>query len=214
MQHARDQTGVIRKRARYEPFGMRRGPASAAGDIAIAGALACAALAAAPPFEGPPFSIANQADRHVPRHVFIVSGNALLSSYGLLSPAATVAALLTGAALGMLVLATQATRFLDRHFAEFRSAKLFAAGLFALGTYVAHGRAVVEVNGIFGEDAAAFPHAVAAASAMFVATWTLWAAVHLFVDEAFPLRTDSNRKGSLKRSPCDSSDGSLKSGRL
>lgn len=109
--------------------------------------------------------------------VLIVAGSALLSSYGLLSPAATVAALLTGAALGMLVLATQANRFLDRHFAEFRSAKLFAAGLFALGTYVAHGRAVVEVNAIFGEDAAAFPHAMAAASAMFVATWTLWVAL-------------------------------------
>jgi hypothetical protein len=112
----------------------------------------------------------------------VVAGGAVLSSYGLLSPAATVAALLIGAALGMLVLATQANGVLDRHFAEFRSARLFAAGLFALGTYVAHGRAVVEVNGIFGEAAAAFPHAVAAASAMFVATWTLWVAlVPIFV---------------------------------
>lgn len=107
----------------------------------------------------------------------VVAGGALLSSYGLLSPGATVATLLIGAALGMLVLATQSNGVLDRHFAEFRSAKPCAVGLFALGTYVAHGRAVVEVNGIFGEDATAFPHAVAAASAMFVATWTLWGAL-------------------------------------
>ena len=109
--------------------------------------------------------------------VVIVASAAVLSSYGFISAAATVAAMLIGAALGMLMLSTQANRFLDRHFAEFRSAKLFVAGLFALGTYVAHGRAVVEVNGIFGEDAAAFSHAVAAASAMFVATWTLWVAL-------------------------------------
>lgn len=106
--------------------------------------------------------------------LIVVAGGALLSSYGALSPAATVAVLLIGVALGMLVLATQAAWFLNRHFAEFGSAKFFGAGLFALGTYVAHGRAVVEVNAIFGEEASNFPHATAAASAMVIATWTFW----------------------------------------
>lgn len=82
---------------------------------------------------------------------------------------------LLGAALGAIVLATLVQRFLARHLSSFRSAKLFGVGLAALATFVAHGRAVGEVNAIFLIDASSLPHAMAAASAMTIGTWLFWA---------------------------------------
>jgi hypothetical protein len=94
-----------------------------------------------------------------------------LASYGLLTAGYAFAFYMSGAALGLVVLATLTSRFLDRHFAEFKSAKILALATFALATYVAHGRAVGEVNAIFQIDASALPHATTAASAFVIATW-------------------------------------------
>ncbi|PWF47750.1 hypothetical protein [Massilia glaciei] len=92
---------------------------------------------------------------------------------------------MSGAALGLVVLATVTSRFLDRHFAEFMSAKILALATFALATYVAHGRAVGEVSAIFQIDASALPHATTAASAMVIATWIYLAAVlPILIDSA------------------------------
>ncbi|MES3021072.1 MAG: hypothetical protein V4857_05750 [Pseudomonadota bacterium] len=100
-----------------------------------------------------------------------------LASYGLVTAGYAFAFCMSGAALGLVVLATLTSRFLDRHFAEFKSAKILALAMIALATYVAHGKAVGEVNAIFQLDASALPHATTAASAMVIATWIYMAAV-------------------------------------
>ena len=84
------------------------------------------------------------------------------------------ALVLIGAAFGAVVLATLIRRLLNRHLASFKAARLFGVGLAALATFVAHGRAVGEVNAIFQVDASALPHATAAASAMTIGTWLFW----------------------------------------
>lgn len=84
------------------------------------------------------------------------------------------ALVLIGAAFGAVVLGTLVQRFLARHFADFKSARLLGVGLAALATFVAHGRAVGEVNAIFQIDASALPHATAAASAMTIGAWLFW----------------------------------------
>jgi hypothetical protein len=100
---------------------------------------------------------------------------AILASNGLLGAACAFLLYMTGATLGALVLVTLVSRFLDAHFAEFKSAKIFGVGLFALATFVAHGKAVGEINSIFPIDASVLPHATAAASVMLIATWSFWA---------------------------------------
>ncbi|MDQ1816403.1 hypothetical protein RBA41_24195 [Massilia sp. CCM 9210] len=98
-------------------------------------------------------------------------GAGLLASYGLLAPKQAFVCYMAGALLGLLVLATLATRFIDRHFAEFKSAKIIGLALLGLATYYAHGQAAVEVNAIFQVDASSLPRATAAASALVLANW-------------------------------------------
>jgi hypothetical protein len=94
-----------------------------------------------------------------------------LASNGLLGAGFAFVLYLIGATLGLLVLVTLGARFLDDHFADFKAAKGFGVALFALATFVAHGRAVGEVNSIFHVDASALPHTTAAASAMIISIW-------------------------------------------
>ncbi len=99
----------------------------------------------------------------------------VLAAYGFLGAGYAFVFFISGAMLGLLVLGTLTAHFLEQHFAEFKSAKFFGFGLFALVTYVAHGKAVGEINAIFQIDASAFPHATTAASAMIISTWISWA---------------------------------------
>ncbi|ATQ75794.1 hypothetical protein CR152_15615 [Massilia violaceinigra] len=99
----------------------------------------------------------------------IVTG--LLASYGLLAPSRAFVCYMAGALLGMVVLTTVASRFIDRHYSEFKPAKFIGLGLLGLATYFAHGQGAIEINAIFEVDASSLPKATAAASALVLAQW-------------------------------------------
>jgi hypothetical protein len=98
-------------------------------------------------------------------------GAALWATYGHVSAVGAFACYMAGALMGMLVFIALAARFFERHFSEFKVAKIAPLGFYAFIVYLAHGQAVGEVNAIFGIDAASLPHATAAASTMLIATW-------------------------------------------
>lgn len=96
------------------------------------------------------------------------------SDIAMFGPLWTAGLVLLGSVVGMVVLITLAHGWLERHFAEFKSAKFLGLGAFALTTFVAHGQAVGEVNSIFQVDASALPHTTTAASAMVISAWLFW----------------------------------------
>lgn len=98
----------------------------------------------------------------------------LLSSNGLLDAAYAMIFFMTGTLFGMVVLVKLIADYLKEHFPDFKPASFIFYAVMALVSYVAHGQAVGEVNGIFEHDASAFPHATTAAWAMIIATWTYW----------------------------------------
>jgi hypothetical protein len=60
--------------------------------------------------------------------------------------------------------------------ADARSTRTLVLAVLALLSFLAHGQAAGEVNAIFHVDAAAFPHATAAATAFVVLSWLFWPA--------------------------------------
>jgi hypothetical protein len=99
-----------------------------------------------------------------------VVGGALASN-GILSAGPAFVFYMAGALLGLVVLFSMAIRFIDVHFSEFKATKIFGLALIAVASYIAHGKAVAEINGIFSVDAAALPHATSAASVMIICIW-------------------------------------------
>ena len=96
------------------------------------------------------------------------------SDIAMFGPSWTAGLVLIGSVVGMVVLATLAHGWLERHFEAFKSAKILGLGGLALTTFIAHGQAVGEVNSIFQIDASALPHTTAAASAMVIGAWAFW----------------------------------------
>lgn len=86
----------------------------------------------------------------------------------------SVGAIFVTMALGLFVFVCLVEKLLAKHLLELRTSQLFWIGGLALASYLARGQAGDEVNAIFAQDAASFPYATTAATAMIVGAWTQW----------------------------------------